>query len=250
MKFHTYYSIICVFAIFIKFEARVLLSIELKESLRVSEIITHDAMASATPVDKQHQLAAGIAKTILESIKPEMEAMKHANGELTGMLLVRMNELEAKVNDILTRLSVLSSAQGTSAVKKPVRTTAERKVSEVATPSAPVKRTTASAGDESLPEASKIKNAMLYARMMWATSEEFRDRFSEYDDIISSKITPNPKAGPVAQLLARGSEAWRSFPENVKKTIKEEFANWKTEMQRTTIGGETPLDAEVEEHDE
>eukprot|EP00996_Jenningsia_fusiforme_P006234 NODE_74_length_3479_cov_9.548105_g66_i0.p4 GENE.NODE_74_length_3479_cov_9.548105_g66_i0~~NODE_74_length_3479_cov_9.548105_g66_i0.p4 ORF type:complete len:170 (-),score=8.77 NODE_74_length_3479_cov_9.548105_g66_i0:1172-1681(-) len=149
---------------------------------------------------------------------------------------------------ISTQDLTLSASQSTLAGKKPVRTVAERKVGESSSSTTAVKRSTdGEAKNSKIPELSKIRNAMLYTRYKWATDESFRNRFSQFHDIIESTVSPNLKGDPTEKLLARGSEAWKAFSKDIKDSLKAEFDDWKIEGHREIIRAEQPL--QIDEND-
>ena len=92
----------------------------------------------------------------------------------------------------------------------------------------------AAAGEED--PYSKIKNAMLYCRRMWADCTEFREQYQTPNMAAEieadNKVSKLPK-GSEERCLAEGNLIWRKCLDGQQKTaIRHAFLWWKEERER------------------
>jgi hypothetical protein len=91
---------------------------------------------------------------------------------------------------------------------------------------------------------SKIKNAMLYCRWKWATSDSFRQRYGEPSILDAlAKEEKFAKMNPENRLIAEGNMVWKISNEAAKKAMKDEHTRWLEEEKRLQI--QEPLNADT-----
>ena len=86
---------------------------------------------------------------------------------------------------------------------------------------------------------SKVKNAMLFCRIMWAESDDFRAKYQtdDYMTIINgvSTVTKKPE-GSFERHLAEGTAIWRKCLTNKEKTaVRDEFGLWKVARVKAAL---------------
>ena len=80
----------------------------------------------------------------------------------------------------------------------------------------------------------KVKNSMMFCRIMWAEDKEFRDRYASNSNMIvidsANSVTNKPKDSYVRQL-AEGMILWRKCLTDKEKTVvRSEFHLWKKSL--------------------
>ena len=101
----------------------------------------------------------------------------------------------------------------------------------------------------------KVKNAMLFFRMMWTTNSDFRKRYlsKEITAKLETETTVATKGveGSTSRYSAEGLAVWKMYlTDPQKKDIRDEFSRWKDEVLKqelpdplTADGGEDDTDS-------
>jgi len=183
--------------------------------------------------------AAGFAQTIAEnivkSLKTENESFKDSITFEITKLVVHINTLLTKVEDLSAKVDNLADAGST--VKRVVRTGAAK--TAAATP-APSKKAAASSTQPS--SNSKVKNTMLWVRKMWAEDENFQIEFGSPESaealnrdssVEKARTAAANSKEPGMQLKALQAEGlcmWKTVLNgNQKNTIRERYKLWNKE---------------------
>jgi hypothetical protein len=179
--------------------------------------------------NKHQQLVNSICDAVVAALKPLFEAQTTQN----GAEFANVNTLIAA---LVARVEVMEKgAATTGGAKRAPR--GERKTGGA---------TAAAAKTNSDDPLDKVKNAMLFARRMWADDEAFRAKYMS--EAVQAEIDGDDKTtkhadGSEARWLAEGSLFWRKCATaQQKKDIRDEFNRWKEERERSALA--EPLGAD------
>ena len=189
-------------------------------------------MSTSAPKTKQQKLADSIGKSVAELQRAEFATLKTQIGAEFASLKVSLEMISARIAVVEGLFAEGKTATGGRAIHGAKKTGASAKATKAVDPNDPY---------------AKVKNSMLFCRVMWADNKEFHDAYNtkEAAAIIGANEKVTAKAsGSRPRLLVEGSCLWKNcLTPKQKLEIKNKFAAWKKAREIGAIPLPLPIDA-------
>lgn len=180
---------------------------------------------SAKPAEsKQAELAASLAASNLEKLRPVLDEKFQQVVDLLTEVLTTLAQSQA-------RLEVLEAA--IAGGKKPVKTAAAKPAASKAGAKTAAKK--APAGDPR----DKVKNSMLFFRYMFAQDDQFRTEYltEEIEAAIDGDEGLAKKKDAHEKLLATGSLLWKDhLTPDQKDDVRKLYNEWAEARKKEELG--------------